>query len=73
MHLPTQFFGNLRNENRFGTTGWEKSTKLQNSVFLFSAGGGGGAGCAQAHPMFCSSLSKDAVKTKDRPEKFEVG
>ena len=68
VHLPTQFFGNLRNEKKVGTTGWEKSTKLQNSVFLFRAGRGGCAGCAQAHPMFCSSLSK----TKDSPEKFEV-
>ena len=27
-HLPTQFFKYLRNENKVGTTGWEKSTKL---------------------------------------------
>ena len=32
--LPTQLFGNLRNEIRVGTNGLEKSTKFQNLVFL---------------------------------------
>ena len=44
--LPNQFFQNLRNENRVGTTRWEKSTKLQNLVFLLVKNLG------FAHPVF---------------------
>ena len=31
---------------------------------MFRAGGGGCAGCAQAHPIFGSSLSKDYVYSR---------
>ena len=44
--LPTQLFGNLRNEIRVGTNGLEKSTKFQNLVFLLVKN------LSFAHPVF---------------------